>query len=397
VDAKWFVRVGGRVYGPRTAAELRQLAKTGKIGRDAEIGGSEAGPWHVAASVKGLFPQSVSVAGAAAPPPLPPPAAAPRVAVSTPPGAAAATAVRATAASADQRAYRHSGVVPPAGAVASIAGGMIVALVSSLIYTMFIVWVPYIYFNVIATACFGGLVGLSVGWASKLGHVRNPLFVTLVAVACAVVGIYAEWAYTPSVLIDSSIGLAGFSPASVLMMIGLLYEKGSWGLFGFQVNGMLLVLVWIIECLVVVFCSVVGSRVLTAEQPYCESCRAWTITRKGVNHVGAARDTNVRERVIAGDLRLLDSLPKSNATTPLHWRLDIASCPRCPSAHYLSVHEVTITVGENKEQKENSDVVTPPLRLEPAEVEFVTSCGRQPPPDAAWQGVEDAMADDVAD
>jgi hypothetical protein len=392
----WFVRIKGRVHGPKTAAELRQLALAGKIGRDAEVGGSEAGPWHRADRVRGLFPQPAEAAGAAMPPPLPPVAVTTSAPVPTA-ARAAGNVAPAAAASPERRAYSHSGAVPPAGALAAIAAGIVAALVFALVYTMFIVWVPYIYVNVIATACFGGVVGLCVGWASKLGHVRNPLFVTLVAVACAAVGIYAEWGYTPSILIDSSIGLAGFSPGSVLTVMGALYEQGSWSMFGAQVKGLMLVLVWIVEWIVIVFCSVVGSHAPTGKQPYCEACRAWTITRKGVNHVAVPRDKAVTERVIGGDLRPLGSLTKATAATPSHWRLDVASCPRCPQSHFLIVNEVTITVNDKEEQKENAEEVGPILRLAPAELEFVTACGLPTPQAAAWQDIEDAMSQNAAD
>jgi hypothetical protein len=88
----------------------------------------------------------------------------------------------------------------------------------------------------------------------------------------------------------------------------------------------------------------------------------------------------VVERVVGGDLRPLGSLLKATATTPSHWRLDVASCPRCPNSHFLIVNEVKITINDKQEQKESLDEVGPILRLATAEVEFVRACGLPSPP-----------------
>jgi hypothetical protein len=55
----WFVRGGGKVYGPLDAARLKRLADDGKIDQDTDVATNAAGPWHRAASVKGLFATQV--------------------------------------------------------------------------------------------------------------------------------------------------------------------------------------------------------------------------------------------------------------------------------------------------------------------------------------------------
>lgn len=57
---QWFVRVGGKVYGPLDGLRLKQLASEGKINRHTDVSLAAAGPWHPAENVKGLFPASGS-------------------------------------------------------------------------------------------------------------------------------------------------------------------------------------------------------------------------------------------------------------------------------------------------------------------------------------------------
>jgi hypothetical protein len=72
----WFVRGGGKIYGPIDAARLKQLVADKKINEQTDVAQSNAGPWVPAGRVKGLFSASISV------PPLP---NAPPVAAEVPP------------------------------------------------------------------------------------------------------------------------------------------------------------------------------------------------------------------------------------------------------------------------------------------------------------------------
>ena len=59
----WFVRGGGKVYGPLDSAKLKQLAAAGKIVANTDVAQSQDGPWFAAGKLKGLI-QNASVAGA---------------------------------------------------------------------------------------------------------------------------------------------------------------------------------------------------------------------------------------------------------------------------------------------------------------------------------------------
>lgn len=89
MTATWFVRGGGKVYGPIDAAKLKQLVADGKINQQTDVAQNNAGPWVPAGKVKGLFPVSVSM------PPLPvaQPASNPPTAKHVPPAAAESPAI----------------------------------------------------------------------------------------------------------------------------------------------------------------------------------------------------------------------------------------------------------------------------------------------------------------
>ena len=62
----WFVRGGGKVYGPLDSAKLKKIVADGKIDQTTEIAQNQAGPWFAAGKVQGLF-----AASDATPRPLP--------------------------------------------------------------------------------------------------------------------------------------------------------------------------------------------------------------------------------------------------------------------------------------------------------------------------------------
>ncbi len=64
--SSWFIRGGGKVYGPLDSAKLKQLVAEGKINQSTEIAQSQVGPWLPASRVRGLFDAPVHT-----PPPAP--------------------------------------------------------------------------------------------------------------------------------------------------------------------------------------------------------------------------------------------------------------------------------------------------------------------------------------
>jgi len=53
---KWYVQIGDHVYGPHTAAKLKEGAASGRLDRDTLVRRGETGEWVRAARIRGLFP-----------------------------------------------------------------------------------------------------------------------------------------------------------------------------------------------------------------------------------------------------------------------------------------------------------------------------------------------------
>jgi hypothetical protein len=76
--SQWFVRGGGKVYGPVDDAQLRRLVAERKMDAATEVATQASGPWHPAGRIRGLFNASepasrpTLMAEPAVPTPLPP-------------------------------------------------------------------------------------------------------------------------------------------------------------------------------------------------------------------------------------------------------------------------------------------------------------------------------------
>ena len=51
----WFVRGGGKVYGPFDSVKFKKIVEDRKIDQTTEIAQNQNGPWVPAGKVKGLF------------------------------------------------------------------------------------------------------------------------------------------------------------------------------------------------------------------------------------------------------------------------------------------------------------------------------------------------------
>ncbi len=61
MSKSWYVEHNGKVVGPATSTQLKQLASSGRISRETKVRLGEDGDWVSAASVQGLWTQVVAI------------------------------------------------------------------------------------------------------------------------------------------------------------------------------------------------------------------------------------------------------------------------------------------------------------------------------------------------
>jgi len=160
----------------------------------------------------------------------------------------------------------------------------------SVAYIYLSYYTPIVYLKIFATIGCGIAIGFLMGFATRLGKVRNPTLVLISTVAVMCIAKYMQWTvYIPLLFSDSyrvmsiTFGerfLTSFylltEPGTVFEMAGVINSIGAWsvGRGGRTITGAALLTVWIMEFMTMTWaaCIASGER---PRFPFCEKSKAW--------------------------------------------------------------------------------------------------------------------------
>ncbi|UCC30884.1 MAG: FHA domain-containing protein [Phycisphaerales bacterium] len=149
---------------------------------------------------------------------------------------------------------RRSPGIPLLGLPLMATAGLVAAVVLSVAYSYAIVYIPFIYLNILATLCFGSAIGWVLKISSLVLRKRNPLLVALAGMLCGFVGLYFAWAVDmvvrlPQLGLEASFTL---NPNVLWDYVRTCYEEGTWTMFGATQKGMWLGIVYLVEAGIIV-------------------------------------------------------------------------------------------------------------------------------------------------
>ena len=157
----------------------------------------------------------------------------------------------------------------------------------SIAYVYSIRYIPFIYANLLITLGCGGLIGLMVGHAAKLGKVRNPFLVLLTSFLAVCALLYVSWAaYIPVVFsygytfferLQESVALL-LDPGAMLIDIETIHAVGIWIVFDTVLNNGLLTAVWAVEFILLASLAI-GASWNRPRTPFSEESGEWYVER----------------------------------------------------------------------------------------------------------------------
>jgi hypothetical protein len=127
---------------------------------------------------------------------------------------------------------------------------------------------------------------------------------------------------------------------------------------------------------------------------FCEQCGAWCKTSKEIARVHHFDEELVREHMEEKDFEYLVRLGPAAKTTPIHFRVDLQTCPRCPNTNLLTINRIKVSY-HNGQPIERATRVVDRLWIDAQQLEAIRELPRQlsataqvarttpPPPDAA--------------
>ena len=286
--------------------------------------------------------------------------------------------------------YEHSGAVTISGLILASLVGVVTGCVLGGVYTFTLILIPFIYINFLLTAGFGAVIGVVVGWAAKVGKIRNNLVVGFLGFVFGLVGLYFAWAVAPLVRLEG--GFVAWNPEIILKYLELLYENGSWTLFGDNpVKGIFLLLVWILEggIILTLAVSLALSPVMT--RPFCERCHEWTTIEEDVQRLSLedAQET-LLQRILEGEIDALGEFFRAEEDEAVYLRLDLAHCLICLDSNFLTIQTITQTTDKNGDLSTEEESLVGNLVIGEVDMESVRNAGRDRPPDEDEAEAEEA-------
>jgi hypothetical protein len=247
--------------------------------------------------------------------------------------------------------YSHSGIVPVGGAVTTVLVGLSTAVLGGLIYAFLAYWISWGPFRLFMMIMYGLTIGVSIGVAANYGKIRSPLFITVIALICVVLGLWVYWGGYDLAKNGVAVVPAAWTPARLHEHGQVLFKEGTFTMKGKnRVDGWFLVAVWVAEavCLTVI---VAGMARMDAARPFCESCLEWTGSTSGLMRLAAGGNEPPWQEVLSGDLTAVASFQPANVDVSPHVRLDLARCPKCTHSNFVTLTSVVTTTDSKGKTK----------------------------------------------
>lgn len=268
--------------------------------------------------------------------------------------------------------YQHSGRIGAIGIPVMALVGGVSAILLGILYTYGISWIPIIYASILLTGGFGFVLGLIVGWAGKVGKVRNSVIVGIFGLFAGLLGLYVAWAFDAIARFGADQAPILLSPAGLKFYMTEFYNEGFWtmGRNGGAVSGMPLAAIWVIEALIIVGVPFLVAMGFTGDLPFCEKCQRWTEKVEGFCQLLPPSDNDgAVEQLCEGDISSISSFSRSPDNAAAFIRLDTAQCPDCDECNCLTVNLAQVTVDNEGDTNTSVNAIAENLLLSAAAME----------------------------
>lgn len=273
--------------------------------------------------------------------------------------------------------YKPSGIAPVNSIITLAIGGVIAAVVLSIVYIALQWFIPIIYLNLLITAGFGFGLYLAMGYLVRLGKIRNRAIAAGVALFAALVGMYSQWALFVSLMerVDGSVlyfvktsfslnnYMAVFTdPLRLFTEAKILNEIGTFSIKSATVSGIVLWIVWAIEAILIMGIPVYLTYV-HAGNPFSEKNNAWMDETAFDLKLKYIEDTTAFKSALElGDYSVVNNLVGNEAQD----RFSTITGYRSEGDEniYLTFNNHLVTTNKKGETEEKKDTVVQYLRTD---------------------------------
>ncbi|HWE96879.1 MAG TPA: hypothetical protein VG269_23160 [Tepidisphaeraceae bacterium] len=274
--------------------------------------------------------------------------------------------------------YRHSNRVPIGGLLNGGLAGVAVGAVIAAVYAYAIIYIPFIYVRFIGCLVFGFVLGGVPTWVMREFKVRSVPVVLAAVGVIALVAYYFHWAVWLYAVLNRHENQVEFlpiltNPAGMLRVIGLVLEKGTWGMSSHsdQVTGVFLGLIWLVEAAAIFGVAFVVARHVQTDVPFCESCNAWCGPGVKVRSMPWGDAEELKRRMENKDWAYFDMVGDRDESAGSWFAVIHHGCSFCNRLHTLSAKSYAVTIDGKGQTTVNEKYIVRKLLVTQEDIEFV--------------------------
>lgn len=192
------------------------------------------------------------------------------------------------------RNYRSSGKAPAAGVVLFVVLGLLCCTILEAVYVYLMGFLTNLFLRLLTLCAVLVLSGMSLTLGMRLGKLRNPRLVRILSASILAISYYAGRCVYVSMaqsfftsgsaeVLSSVLNLEVpynswirliFAPWTLIKALGNILPYGLISVNGFAIKGVLLLLIWIIECALLILVPFFIAAYY-ASRPYDEDLEVW--------------------------------------------------------------------------------------------------------------------------
>lgn len=269
--------------------------------------------------------------------------------------------------------YRAPNTVSPLGIVLGGLAALVGGLLCAPIYSYAIVYIPFVYVNLILTGLFGLAVGLMIAGGLRIGHTHNKGLSYGFIGAGLLFAYWMHWAWWFSGLafsadFDDFTVLSILFPGALIESVASVYELGTWGIgsSGDAVTGIFLGVIWLAEAAIFFGAGLFGGAMLVGSGTYCSRCKAWCkelpATQLQADMSGDLANQVDRQNWAV----LLRPAPPAGSST---WHeAHIHQCEGCGETNTVTLKDITVSHDKKGNEQKNEKVTVDRVYIKGADL-----------------------------
>jgi hypothetical protein len=254
--------------------------------------------------------------------------------------------------------YKLSGKLGNVFIVGLLLGPILVTLLC-IIYAYIDVYNPMVYltFLVFLGLLFGIILIQKI--IIKLSKCRNKNSSIIYGLIVGLFGVYSSWCtflYVmfreenfPIELLDLM-----FNPSMIYELANTLSVDGYYTLFGIEVKGFFLWLIWIIEAIGIIGAGALGGLTVMHEEIFCEDCNRWA-EDIDFNLRLSIEDKIAAKKIIETEISKILDYPIYDGFNSDHIRINLHQCSKCQNTSTVDIDLISYETNDKGEIKENKE------------------------------------------